>query len=80
VLLNLIVDQATRLSQPPKPISMEGLVIVSNNILFPGKAQPSPGTIVVDEETGKIHEVLEHKVAQYTLDAGDLWVLPGLVE
>ena len=53
---------------------------------MPSRDRPQPATIIVDISTGKIADVLQGKRTQEELpgieltDAGDLYILPGLVE
>ena len=65
------------------------LVFSSSNVLLPGRKSPTAATIVVDQLSGKITEIHERIVPQSEfpdiadsnwIDAGDDWILPGLVE
>lgn len=63
------------------------LVCVSNNVLLPDSETPRPATVVVDRATGKITQVILSKAPRSSfpqdagwIDAGDKYVLPGLVE
>ena len=57
-----------------------------NNVVLPGHDAPRPATVVVDLVTGKITEVHDGRRTTDELpgvdlvDAGDKFVLPGLVE
>lgn len=69
---------------------MPTLVVSSNNVLLKGLKKPQPATFEVNLDTGKIdavHEGKRDKSEYYAstpdelwIDAGDLYVLPGLVE
>ncbi|KAG8922433.1 hypothetical protein FRC02_011859 [Tulasnella sp. 418] len=65
------------------------LVVTSSNVLLPGQDNPSPATIEVDLTTGKFSAVHNEKKnhSDYQnvsdtnwIDAGDLYILPGLVD
>ncbi len=63
------------------------LVCVSNNVLLPGSGSPQPASITIDLASGKIIDIIRAKVSQssftedvHWIDAGDQYVLPGLVE
>ena len=65
------------------------LVFTSSNVLLPGSDSCTPGTIVVDKATGKIAEIRSTHTShadfpdisdENWIDAGDKWILPGLVE
>ena len=65
------------------------LVFTSNNVLLPGNEDGVPATIVVDTATGKIDEIKLQRCTRSDfpdisddlwIDAGDKWLLPGLVE
>lgn len=66
----------------------ETLVVTSQNVLLPGSDQPQPATITVDTGTGKITDIQMVYTLQSPygetmsrfIDAGDKFVLPGLVE
>lgn len=58
----------------------------SDNVALPGQGRLEPATIIVDVSTGKITDVIQSKRTQDELpdteliDAGDRFILPGLVE
>lgn len=63
------------------------LVFTASNVLFPEGS--SPGTIEVDDATGKIlachreratRSNYPHLSEDEWFDAGDKWILPGVVE
>lgn len=66
------------------------LVCTGQRILLPGNHSPVPATIIVDKVSGKITEVQARQCTRNDLpanlnvttwvDAGNLVVLPGLVE
>ena len=65
------------------------IVFTSQNVLLPGKDDPSPATIEVDSSTGKIVSVrLSYSSrSEYPSVADDQWIdvgehciLPGLIE
>jgi allantoinase len=67
---------------------MSVLVVTSQNVLLPLHDEPVPATIQADPSTGKIIEI-EHGHSSQSqwpsdrfeyIDAGELYVLPGLVE
>jgi allantoinase len=66
-------------------------IFTSDHVLLPGASDPSPATVIVDVASGKITSVEHGKKLQSDfadadvdeadfIDAGDLWILPGLVE
>ncbi|KAG8918778.1 hypothetical protein FRC01_001656 [Tulasnella sp. 417] len=69
---------------------MSTLIVSSNNVLLKGQKNPRPATFEVNVNTGKInavHEGKRDKSEYYAstpdelwIDAGDLYVLPGLVD
>lgn len=71
---------------------MTTLVLTSRNVLLPTHDEPQPATIHADPSTGKITsiELFHSSESQWTnkskngdcqfIDAGDLYILPGLVE
>ncbi|KAG8918934.1 hypothetical protein FRC01_001576 [Tulasnella sp. 417] len=69
---------------------MSTLIVSSNNVLMKGQKNPRPATFEVNVGTGKIDAVYEGKrdKSEYYastpdelwIDAGDLYVLPGLVD
>lgn len=69
---------------------MSTLIVSSNNVLLKGQKKPQPATFEVNLVTGKIdavHEGKRDKNEYYAstpdelwVDAGDLYVLPGLVD
>ncbi|THH05803.1 hypothetical protein EW145_g4529 [Phellinidium pouzarii] len=70
-------------------MSLSILVVTSQNVLLSGSIIPSPATLVVDKSSGKIIEVRNARLSRANfpelldedwLDAGDKWVLPGLVD
>lgn len=60
------------------------LVCSSRNVLLPGHDAPQPATITIDSTSGKItdikHEYIRNANSTSWLDAGDQYILPGLVE
>jgi allantoinase len=67
---------------------MSVLVVTSQNVLLPLHEEPVPATIQADRSTGKIIAI-EHGHSSQSqwpsyrfeyIDAGELYVLPGLVE
>ncbi|BFZ56750.1 Allantoinase [Savitreella phatthalungensis] len=54
--------------------------LTSNRVLHEEHDDPSPGTIVIDTDTGKIVEVRQTKSASADHDYGDLVIMPGLVD
>lgn len=65
------------------------LVLTSNNVLLSDNLDPTPATIEVDLPTGKIAAIHagRRERSHYSavpddlwIDAGDLYILPGLVE
>lgn len=66
------------------------LVLTSNNVLVQGHPDPVPATVEVDLATGKIsaiHLARRDRQQHYPsiadtrwVDAGDLYILPGLIE
>lgn len=62
------------------------LVVTGRNVLLPNSDQPQPATITVDIGTGKITDIQTVYTQQSLggktafVDAGDKFVLPGLVE
>ena len=67
-------------------MSRQSLVLTSRNVLLPGSDQPQPATITVNIGTGKITEIqtvyIQRSPGGETtfIDAGEKFVLPGLVE
>lgn len=70
-------------------MSSNKIVFTSNNVLLAGSDSCKPATIVVDRVAGKIVEVKETRSRRVDfpditddswVDAGEKWVLPGLVE
>lgn len=70
-------------------MSSTKIVFTSNNVLLAGSNSCKPATIIADRVTGKIVEVKETRStrADFTdvtddswVDAGEKWILPGLVE
>jgi allantoinase len=67
---------------------MSILVVTSQNVLLPRHEEPVPATIQADPSTGKIIAIEQGRTAQSQwpsdrfefIDAGELYVLPGLVE
>ena len=68
---------------------MRLLVLTSRNVLLPAHDEPVPATITADPSTGKIIAIEPHHSSpdafadskRYEfVDAGDLYILPGLVE
>lgn len=65
-------------------------VFTSSNVLLTGSTEPHPATIEVDTTTGKITAIHNKRSVSTTdypdltendfHDAGDAWILPGLVE
>jgi hypothetical protein len=70
------------------PSLMATLVLTSRNVLLPNPKGLVPATIQADPNTGKITSIeLSHTSASQWpsdsydfVDAGDLYILPGLVE
>jgi allantoinase len=65
------------------------IVLTSLNVLLPGRDDLIPATIEMDLVTGKIVEIYLEKRGKdcyedlqdgMYIDAGDLYILPGLVE
>jgi hypothetical protein len=76
-----------RLFQSDNTMSDQSLVVTGRNVLLPGSDQPQPATITVDGSTGKITDIQTVYTTQQSpggetmfVDAGDKFVLPGLVE
>lgn len=69
-------------------MSYQSLIVTGRHVLLPEADQPQPATITVDIGTGKITDVqtvytqqLEKQGEETAfVDAGDKFVLPGLVE
>jgi allantoinase len=67
---------------------MATLVLTSRNVLLPNLKDPVPATIQADPGTGKITsiELSYTSASQWQsdsydfVDAGDLYIIPGLVE
>lgn len=61
-------------------------VFTGNRVVLPGADQPTPATIVVDIQTGKIIDTSpgrsspDDQLDVDFIDAGDKIILPGLVE
>jgi hypothetical protein len=61
-------------------------VFTGTNVVLPGRENPTPGTIRVDVQSGKIIDVTEGKCTSQDfpdsdfIDVGDKYILPGLVE
>jgi alpha-D-ribose 1-methylphosphonate 5-triphosphate diphosphatase PhnM len=61
-------------------------VFTGTNVVLPGRENPTPGTIRVDIQSGKIIDVTEGKRTSQDfpdsdfIDVGDKYILPGLVE
>lgn len=64
----------------------QSLVVTGRNVLLPGSDQPQPATITVNIETGKITDIQTVYAERSPggdatfIDAGEKFVLPGLVE
>lgn len=65
------------------------LVFTSSNVLLPGSDHPKAATLEVDKATGRIKSLREQRADRSDYphisedswqDAGDKWILPGLVE
>jgi hypothetical protein len=69
-----------------RTMSSTTLILTGKNVLLPGNATPQPATIKIDKRSGKIIDVqVGYKVLGTTpdvklIDAGDKFILPGLVE
>jgi imidazolonepropionase-like amidohydrolase len=75
-----------------EPSMANTLICTGRKVLYAGTAVPQPATITIDTETGKITEILpfyqtrgvhETRIDEDDvtwIDAGDMVVLPGLVE
>lgn len=67
---------------------MSVLVLTSQNVLLPRHEEPVPATIQADPLTGKITAIDHGHTSQSQwpsdqfeyIDAGELYILPGLVE
>ncbi len=67
---------------------MPTLVLTSRNVLLPTHEEPVPATILADPATGKIISIEDSYTPKSKwpsesydyIDAGDLYILPGLVE
>lgn len=67
--------------------TMPVTIFTGRNVLLPGCDDPKPATIIVDIATGKITDIQDAYLdriqfpADVTwIDAGDKYILPGLVE
>lgn len=65
------------------------IIFTSRKVLLPGYETPHTAAIVVDKASGKIVDVKKGPVTRQDfpqastndwIDAGDKWILPGLVE
>ena len=74
--------------EDPK-MSGRRIVFTGDNVLVDHRGDPRPATLIVDKPTGKITEIVlgRHDRAAHPdvsdddwIDAGDKFVLPGLVE
>jgi allantoinase len=67
---------------------MSKLICSGRNVLYAGATVPRPATITINPETGKIIDILPSYRTRSSndedgitwIDAGDKFVLPGLVE
>jgi allantoinase len=65
------------------------LVLTGNNVVLPDYNTPRPATLIIDLTSGKIKHVYQGKgsstvsddnTGTQRIDAGDKFILPGLVE
>ncbi|GAA5914750.1 uncharacterized protein JCM6883_001078 [Sporobolomyces salmoneus] len=64
------------------------LAVTSSSVWFPSQTPASPATLIVSLSSGTILSILPHKLAREDLpepveeylDAGEQWILPGLVD
>lgn len=65
------------------------LFVTGNNVLLPGSDLPQPATLKIDVGSGKITDIqrkhvigsnFSSELAIKWIDAGDRYILPGLVE
>jgi allantoinase len=65
------------------------VVFTSRNVVLPGSDNPQPATIITDTRTGKITDIQEGYLSRADwpgiqdatwIDAGNNYILPGLVE
>jgi allantoinase len=68
-------------------MSNQSLVVTSRNVLLPGSDQLQPATITVNIDTGKITDIQTVYTERTSsggettfIDAGEKFVIPGLVE
>jgi allantoinase len=88
--LRLLASSQCRLHHPNilSLATMTTLILTSRNVLLPNLKEPVPATIQVDPSTGKITsiELSYTSASQWPsdrydfVDAGDLYIIPGLVE
>lgn len=64
------------------------MIISSSRIILPDSTEPTPGTIEIDKNTGKIIKILPYKLSindyndhkEQFLDVGNNVVMPGLID